>query len=112
MNNINRKDYDCDECLIEALAKQQLLADLDAYVNFVEEEEWELAQDASLNAYEILQAFRDEDLTNWKKNNYDLIQDILSNNTQATCMYCLDDYNIEDMHWANGYHCKQCKEVD
>lgn len=78
MSNINRKDYDRDSAFYNfLLAKQQLLADLDAYVNFVEEEEWELAQDASLNSNEILQAFRDGDLTNWEKNNYDLIQNIL-----------------------------------
>jgi hypothetical protein len=79
MSNINRTEYDCDECLIEAVAKKQLLADLDAYQMWVEEEDWEKAQDASLNAYEILQAFRDEDLTTWKNTNYQLVEDILRN---------------------------------
>jgi DNA-directed RNA polymerase subunit RPC12/RpoP len=30
-------------------------------------------------------------------------------NKVATCIACLDDFNIEDMHWDNGYQCEECK---
>ena len=57
----------CQECLEDAQAKQQLLSDLDAYKIAVEEEDWEGAQDAALDCYEILQAFRNEDNSKIKK---------------------------------------------
>ncbi len=108
MSNINRADYDCDECLIEEVAKQQLLADLDAYQMWVEEEDWEKAQDASLNANEILQAFRDEDLTTWKNTNYQLVEEILSNNNQEQelCEIC----ESNEKEYTEGKWCASCKD--
>ena len=77
--DINQDDYDCADCLLEAVAKQQLLADLDAYKMWVEEEDWDKAEDAALNCYEILRAFLDEDLYKWKKANAVLVKTIYEN---------------------------------
>jgi hypothetical protein len=62
MSTINREDFDCEDCLEDALAKEQLLSYLTAYKVAVEEEDWEGAQDAALDCYEILQAFRNEEV--------------------------------------------------
>ena len=53
--------------------KQQLLADLDAYKMWVEEDDWDKAEDAALNCYEILRAFLDDGITTWVNNNKDLL---------------------------------------
>jgi len=65
--------------IIEVVAKKQLLADLEAYKMWVEENDWDKAQDAALNCYEILQGFLQENLDDFKINNEELIKDILKN---------------------------------
>ena len=64
MNKINKNDYDCDECLKEAIAKQQLLADLNAYIMWVEYEQWDEAENAAIKCNNILQAFIQENIDN------------------------------------------------
>jgi hypothetical protein len=73
----NTNCWDCEDCVIEEIAKTQLLADLDMYKVSVEEEDWDKAEDAALNCYEILRAFLDENLTDWKNANSELIDTIL-----------------------------------
>ena len=64
MNKINKNDYDCDECLKEAIVKQQLLADLNAYIMWVEDEDWDEAENAAINCNNILQAFIQDNIDN------------------------------------------------
>lgn len=64
MNKINKNDYDCNECLKEAIVKQQLLADLNAYIMWVECEDWDEAENASMNCNNLLQAFIQDDIDN------------------------------------------------
>lgn len=64
MNKINKNDYDCDECLKEAIVKQQLLADLNAYIMWVEYEDWDEAENAAINCNNILQAFIQDNIDN------------------------------------------------
>lgn len=83
----------CEDCNAEYVAKIQLLADLDAYRTAVEEEDWDEAEDAALNCYEILRAFLDDDTITWKKNNQELI-----NATVVNDMIALDSYeNLGDV---------------
>jgi len=50
---------------LRSIVKAQLLADLDAYVNFIEEEDFNHAEDAALNCWESLQALQSKDYVTW-----------------------------------------------
>ena len=50
---------------LRSIIKAQLLADLDAYKNFIEEEDFNHAEDAALNCWESLSALQSKDYDTW-----------------------------------------------
>ena len=50
---------------LRSIIKAQLLADIDAYQNFVEEEDFDHAEDAALNCWESLSALQSKDYETW-----------------------------------------------
>jgi hypothetical protein len=67
-----------EKAQLRSIIKAQLLADIDAYQMFVEEEDFDHAEDAALNCWESLSALQSKDYATWVVNNEWLEPDTLA----------------------------------